>query len=140
MRYNKLIPELNVMDIKKSLDFYVNTLRFSVEYDRPEKKFTFLSLQGSQLMLDGTGQEGTPWFVGEPTYPRGKGMHFQIQVKDIKPFIEALKKAGYPIKAEPMEYWFRRDNALVGMNAFLVMDPDGYLLMFYEGLGMKPAS
>jgi catechol 2,3-dioxygenase-like lactoylglutathione lyase family enzyme len=32
MEFNKLIPELSVSDIKKSIHFYVNILGFKIEY------------------------------------------------------------------------------------------------------------
>ena len=34
-----LVPELEVSDFAKSLDFYVRVLGFSVLYDRPERPF-----------------------------------------------------------------------------------------------------
>ncbi len=135
MEFNKLLPELSVSDLKKSLDFYVGVLGFKVEYDRPEAGFAFLSFQGSQIMLDsGNDKEDSPWFTGKMEYPRGRGIHFQFEVDKIHPVLERLKKSKYPIKVEPKEYWFRKDNAMVGMKGFLVMDPDGYLLMFNEDI------
>ena len=51
MEFNRLIPELSVSNIEKSLHFYTETLGFKVEYSRTEDKFYFLSLEGSQLMI-----------------------------------------------------------------------------------------
>ena len=45
MDYNAVIPEFVVSDIEKSRHFYCDLLGFSVEYDRPEEKFLFLSLE-----------------------------------------------------------------------------------------------
>ena len=138
MRFNPLIPELSVTDIKKSLNFYVKILGFKKVYDRPESKFAFLSFQGAQLMIEqGNDDKKSPWFTGNLKYPRGRGIHFQIEVKAILPPFNKLKKANYPIKSPPKEYWFRKDDCLIGMNGFLVMDPDGYLLMFNEDLGTR---
>jgi hypothetical protein len=50
---------------------------------------------------------------------------------------ESLKKNNYPIKTQPKDYWFKKDDTLVGMKGFLVMDPDGYLLMFNQDIGTK---
>jgi len=139
MKFNKLVPELNVSNIQASLDFYVKILKFKIEYQRSESKFAFLSYQGSQIMINQTPNSITsPWYIGKLTYPRGKGIHFQFEVKSIQPLIKNLKAIKYPLKAPPKEYWFRQDNSLLGMNGFLVMDPDGYLLMFNEDLGAKP--
>ena len=51
-----------------------------------------------------------------------------------------LKKYKYPIKENPKEYWFRKGNYLIGVKGFLIMDPDGYLLMFNEDIGTKKIS
>lgn len=52
MRFNSLIPELTVSDIEKTKEFYINVLSFRIEYERPEDKFVFLSLEGNQLMFE----------------------------------------------------------------------------------------
>jgi lactoylglutathione lyase len=140
MRFNKLIPELTVSSLKNSLDFYVKTLGFKIEYERPESGFAYLSLQGSQLMLDeGNDDPKSAWFTGKMQYPRGRGIHFQLEVKKIQPFLTALSKIKYPLKAQPKDYWFRQGRRMIGMRGFLVMDPDGYLLMFNEDIDTKPA-
>jgi catechol 2,3-dioxygenase-like lactoylglutathione lyase family enzyme len=136
MKFNKLIPELSVLNIEKSLEFYTKILGFKVEYKR--EGFAFLSLQGTQIMIDdGNDNSDSPWYTGKLEYPRGRGIHFQIEVKDITPLFESLKKNNYPIKTQPKDYWFKKDDTLVGMKGFLVMDPDGYLLMFNQDIGTK---
>lgn len=141
MKFNHLIPELSVSDLQRSLHFYVDILGFTVEYDRPEKQFAYLSFQGSQLMLDETNNDPkSSFFVGILEYPRGKGMHLQIDIDDLAPLLASLKKHKYPLKNPPTEYWFRKKNKLIGMRGILIMDPDGYLLMFNEDLGKKPLS
>lgn len=140
MNFNKLIPELSVSNFQASLDFYTRLLGFAVEYERDESNdFAFLSLQGSQIMLSGGNTDpDSAWFTGGLDYPRGRGIHFQLEVDGIQPILERLRQNGYPLKAEPRVYWFRKDAELLGMNGFLVMDPDGYLLMFNEDIGTKP--
>ena len=64
MKMNTLVPEMIVSDLKRSLDFYCLVLGFKIEYERPEDKFTFLSFQGSQLMLEQDDLEESPWRVG----------------------------------------------------------------------------
>lgn len=51
MKFNKLIPELSVSNLNESLKFYVNSIGFKIEYQRPENKFVFISYQGTQFML-----------------------------------------------------------------------------------------
>lgn len=79
MKYNHLIPELSVFDFNKSLNFYTKILGFTVEYDRPEYEFAYLSFQGSQLMIEqGKDNKESPWYTGELVYPRGRGVHLQL--------------------------------------------------------------
>lgn len=54
MKFNTLIPELEVLNIKASKNFYIEVLGFKLEYERKEDKFVFLSKDGSQLMLEET--------------------------------------------------------------------------------------
>ena len=61
MDYQAVIPEFVVSDIEKSRHFYCDLLGFSVEYERPEEKFLFLSLEDCQLMLEeGSAEELAP--------------------------------------------------------------------------------
>lgn len=131
MQFNRLIPELSVSDLSKSLDFYIGILGFKIEYER--KKFIFLSFQGSQIMLDeDNNNEDSPWYTGKLEYPRGRGIHFQFEVDSIEPLLEKLKEKKWPIKTEPKVYEFRKEKEIIKMKGFLVMDPDGYLIMFNE--------
>jgi hypothetical protein len=49
--FNRLIPELYVADIGRSLDFYCGLLGWSVAYERLEDRFAFLEHHGAQLMV-----------------------------------------------------------------------------------------
>ena len=139
-KFNHLIPELSVSDLKKSLHFYVEILGFSIEYERPEEQFVYLSFQGSQLMIDQDDNNPKSHFsVGKLEYPRGRGMHLQIDIDSLTPLLISLKKHKYPLKNPPTDYWFRQNEKYIGMRGILIMDPDGYLLMFNEDLGEKQA-
>ena len=135
MKFNKLIPELAVSDIKKSIDFYNKILGFKIEYDRPDDKFVFLSFQGSQIMVQ---QTNSKWNTGKLEYPFGRGVNFQIEVDDISPLLESLKKHNYPLFIETKDNWYLQNDVLLGNREFLVKDPDGYLLRFAQDLGSKP--
>ncbi|MCL5010980.1 MAG: VOC family protein [Patescibacteria group bacterium] len=135
MKFNKLIPELSVSNFEKSLKFYTKVLGFKVEYMRNESKFVFLSLAGNQIMIEQT--KGGAWDTGKLEYPFGRGVNFQMEVADINTIFESLKKNNYSVFVEPQENWYRRNNRLVGNKEFLVKDPDGYLLRFFEDLGDK---
>ena len=139
MNFNKLIPELSVSNFDVSLKFYTSVLGFKIEYQREEqKKFAFLSYQGSQIMIEEyQGDSNAPWNTGKLEYPFGRGINFQIDVDDIEPIVESLVQNNYPIKMLPEENWYRRENELLGNKEFLIVDPDGYLLRFSQDIGFK---
>ncbi len=122
MRFNKLIPELSVSNYKKSLDFYTK-LGFKVEYVR--EKFAFLSLEGSQIMIEEVDDH---WKVGELEYPFGRGINFQIEVDNINELAKIVKNKFREL--EENEYLV--NGKIVKCKEFLVQDPDGYLLRFSE--------
>lgn len=135
MYFNKMIPELSVTNLEKSIRFY-KTVGFKIEYERPENKFAFLSLREIQVML----QEITnndKWELAPLTYPFGNGINFQLEVENVDKIYNDLKENNYNIAFEIEENWYRQDNKLLGNREFLVQDPDGYLLRFSEDLGEK---
>ena len=141
MKFNQLLPELSVTDIKESLKFY-KTLGFKIEYERPENKFAFISFENVQFMLqeikNGEDSSKEKWNVGELQYPFGNGINFEIDVEGkISTIYDRLKQAGYKIAFDIEENWYRQDDKLLGNKEFLVQDPDGYLLRFSEDLGEK---
>ena len=131
MKFNKLIPELSVSDFTRSLKFYTD-IGFKVEYTR--ENFAFLSLQGSQIMIEKANDK---WRTGDLEKPFGRGINFQIEIDDIKLVLKLLKKNNYPIFAEPEDNWYKVKDKLIGSREFLVQDPDGYLLRFSKNLGFK---
>ncbi|HLD85373.1 MAG TPA: VOC family protein [archaeon] len=132
MRFNKLIPELSVSDFEKSLGFYTKTLGFHVEYTR--ENFAFLSLQGTQLMIEKTN---SIWKTGKLEHPFGRGINFQIEVKDTSPILRSLRKNKRVLFRKPKDSWRRKADMMLGSREFLVQDPDGYLLRFSQKLGTK---
>lgn len=134
MEFNKLIPELSVSNLAKSLNFYIDTVGFKIEYQRPENKFVFISLGEVQFMLQEIA-ENEKWDVGELKYPFGNGINFQIEVDNVEKIYNNLKENGYKIAFKMEENWYRQDNKLLGNKEFLIQDPDGYLLRFSQDLG-----
>ncbi|MBN1940771.1 MAG: VOC family protein [Candidatus Diapherotrites archaeon] len=137
MKFNKLVPELAVSNLEKSIEFYTKALGFKIEYSREENSFVFLSFEGSQIMLE---QINNKWDTGKLAYPFGRGINFQITVKNLDKIVKSLKANNYPIKMEPKDNWYRKGNKLLGNREILVMDPDGYLLRFSQDLGKKRKS
>lgn len=135
---NNLVPEMLVTDLERSLSFYRDTLGFKVEYQRPEHFFAFLSFNGAQLMLEQDDQEESAWRVGPLQAPFGRGMNLSIECPDIRQLAAALAHAGFALRREIQECWYRHDELLHGELNLLVLDPDGYLLRFTEDLGFEP--
>lgn len=136
--FNMLIPELKVLDFKKSLDFYTRLAGFEVLYDRPENDFAMLGINGARLMLEGFTDKSRSWLVGQMERPFGRGIHLQIEIQDVQSLYQNFKKTEYPIFFEMEEKWYRIANKETGNKQFLVQDPDGYLLRFFENIGFRP--
>ncbi len=75
--------------------------------------------------------------VNEPPY--GRGVTFKIEVDDLGRLLAALKTANWPLHAGPREVWRSAGDYEEGQIGVFVQDPDGYLLLFYEDLGPRPA-
>lgn len=135
MYWNKIIPELSVTNLENSLKFY-KTISFKVEYERPENKFAFISLGEIQFMLQEIS-DNDKWNVAPLIYPFGNGINFQLEVTNLNEIYNNLKTANYKIIFDIEENWYRQDNKLLGNKEFLIQDPDGYLLRFFEDLGEK---
>ena len=136
MKSNSLVPELSITDYQKTLRFYTEILGFKVEYRREEEGFAYLSLGESQIMVDQIGKTRT-WMTGEFEYPLGRGINLQIEVPDVDSLVQRLRENGVDLFMEPEEKWYRKDKVEVGNKQFLVQDPDGYLLRFFEDLGTR---
>ena len=136
MNFKTLVPELTVTDINVSLSFYQG-LGFKLEYQREAEKFAFVSLGGAQIMLEQFHESG--WNTGTLETPFGRGVNFQIEVREITPLLAALEKMVHPLYREAKETWRRVNTELIGETEFLVQDPDGYLLRFSQYVGSRPA-
>lgn len=137
-----LTPELACTDIKASLPFYTEVLGFDIQYQRPEEGFAMLIRQGSRLMLDQigtvsiTGTDRT-WAAGPLEYPLGRGINLQMQTTNVDALYAKVQQSGAKIFLPMEEKWYRRDDVLLGNRQFIVQDPDGYLLRFFEDLGER---
>ena len=138
MKWNALVPELIVTDLEKSYYFWVNILGFSVKYQRTEDKFMYLELNGVQFMIEEL--QGDQWVTGELNYPLGRGINFQLEVKQLDDILNRLHKAQWSIFSGLEERWYRAENVEHGQKQFLVQDPDGYLLRIIAVIGDRAIS
>ena len=129
MKFNSVIPELMVEDIVRTKDFYIGILQFKIEYERPENKFVFLSLENIQMMFE---QENGHWSVGILEHPYGRGINFEMTVSDVEGLYKRVLDSGIkPFREMKISHYRNGDEDIV-QKEFLVQDPDGYLLRFTD--------
>ena len=128
-KFNSLIPELTVSNIKRSLDFYQNVLLFEIVYSREKDGFYFLKYQESQIMIE---QLNDNWITGELTYPFGRGINFQIKTNEIDRLIDRVKLSRKTFFRSPFSSEYKTTWGVEKVREFLIQDPDGYLLRFSQ--------
>jgi catechol 2,3-dioxygenase-like lactoylglutathione lyase family enzyme len=136
---NALVPEFAVSDWRKSKSFYCDVLGFDCAYEREEEGFCYLRLGEAELMIDQIGQ-GRTFEAGHlpDVYPFGRGLNVQIRVPSISPLVEALAGIAHPLFLPVEDRWYRIGVEEVGNRQFVVADPDGYLLRFFQDMGSRP--
>ena len=131
MKFKRLIPELKVSNLEASKALYLDGLGFRIRYERPEDKFAFIELDGSQIMLY-ESLSGS-WNTGGLVYPFGRGINLQMIVNDVDKLYERVKKKNLVLfqemSREKYSEWL--------VEEFLVQDPDGYLLRFQQEVKSK---
>jgi catechol 2,3-dioxygenase-like lactoylglutathione lyase family enzyme len=132
----RLVPELVCADLARSLAFYVDLLGFSILYQRREERFAYLAREGVEIMLE--QPTGRSFVAAALEAPYGRGINLQIEVSDVDRLHDTVA-AVMPLFLEMEETWYRRDELLMGNRQFIVQDPDGYLLRFFQDLGTRPA-
>ena len=134
----RLIPELEVEDLDRSLAFYTGILGFRVLYARPEERFVFLDLEGANLMLEEAAGPGRRFHIAPLEPPFGRGVNFQIQVANVDALHARVLAAQSQVVLAMEDRWYRRTDHETGNRQFVVADPDGYLLRFFTDLGQRP--
>lgn len=133
-----IVPELDVADLEKSLDVYLNVLGFRCHVRRQKEKFAYLVREGAHLMLEEAGGPGRRFSTAPLERPYGRGVNLQIEVSDVDALYAAVRNAGLTIIIPIEERWYRHDDIELGNRQFVVADPDGYLLRFFSSLGRRP--
>lgn len=72
------------------------------------------------------------WDTAELERPLGRGINFQIDIEDIEPVLDRLKKQSIPLFREPTITQYKSNERTFIQKEFLVQDPDGYLLRFSQ--------
>jgi hypothetical protein len=95
-----------------------------------------LDLNGAQLMLE-QADTGRKFLTGPLEHPYGRGANLQIEVANVVSLYAGVATDGAPIPLPLEEKWYRIGDELAGNRQFVVEDPDGYLLRFFQDLGRK---
>lgn len=132
-----LVPELSVSDWARSRAFYVDLLGFAIRYERPAEGFSYLDLNGAELMIDqlGLGRDFDQGFAP----PFGRGVNLSIEVADAAGLAARILAAGHRLHLPLEDRWYDMADQQTGNRQFILADPDGYLLRFYSDLGLRPA-
>lgn len=87
-------------------------------------------------MLEERGR-GRNWITAALEAPLGRGVNFQVSVRALAPILEALGRVDWPLFLAPETKWHRTDEIEVGVDQFLVQDPDGYLVRVSASLSQR---
>lgn len=68
-------------------------------------------------------------------YPFGRGVNFQIEVSHVDRVLEQATTLGHAPLIPMEERWYKTAHGMVGNRQFVVADPDGCLLRFFQDLG-----
>jgi catechol 2,3-dioxygenase-like lactoylglutathione lyase family enzyme len=132
-----VIPELDVVDLDRSWRFYVEALGFGCRVERPEERFAYLARGPVHLMLEQADGPGRRFRTAPLEYPFGRGINLQIEVPDVDLLHDQATRAGATIYLPLEDRWYRQGDEEAGNRQFVVIDPDGYLLRFFSGLGKR---
>ena len=133
-----LVPELLVTDLDRSLAFWCGLIGFAVLYDRPDERFSMVKLGTAAVMLEERQPGARQWLTGPLEPPLGRGINLQIAVPAVRPILDRLAAAGWPLFMAAEAKWYRAGAVELGVHQFVVQDPDGYLLRPSEELGTRP--
>jgi catechol 2,3-dioxygenase-like lactoylglutathione lyase family enzyme len=131
------VPELLCSDFDRSLAFYRDVCGFHMRYERPEDRFAYLEREGAELMLEQLTDGPRSFLAGPLEQPFGRGMNLQIEVADVDQLHASVIAAGHRVLLSLEERWYRDGDHQLGNRQFIAVDPDGYLLRFFTGLGRR---
>lgn len=139
-----LTPELCCSKIKMSLHFYTEVLGFTIQYQREEDGFAMLEREGARIMLDqiknsSDNKNDRTWVLGALEMPFGRGINLQIQTENVDDLYNNIQQFGANIFLPIEDKWYRANDVELGNRQFIVLDPDGYMLRFFQDLGERKA-
>ena len=73
-------------------------------------------------------------------HPFGRGVNFEVQASDLEAIQSRLEAARVRIYFGPEIRWYRVGAVEIGVEQFLVQDPDGYLIRLQRKIGERLAA
>lgn len=135
-----LVPEIDVADLAASLLVYRDVFGFEVLAERAEETFAYLAIGPAHLMLQEADGPGRRFRTAPLERPYGRGVNLQITVPDVSASYERVQRTDLEIIVPLEDRWYRQSDLERGNRQFVVADPDGYLLRFYQDLGSRSLS
>lgn len=123
------------------LGFYVSDLAATVDFysklgfQKIRQDVTIAEMSLGQMKLQfidkETAKEQDKSFQKEAFgEPKGTGLYINIEVDNVDAYYQSLKDKGLKPSTEPRDW-------LWGQREFVIRDPDGYKLVFYEKISWK---
>lgn len=113
---------LFVKDIDKTIEFY-EKLGFNFKTRTADHATAYLNWFWMEFVAEDKAEPSV--FQGQLDEHRPGNIFVHISVQDVDEFYEALLAKGLKPAAEPRDFsWGRRE--------FVIRDPDGYKLVFFE--------
>jgi catechol 2,3-dioxygenase-like lactoylglutathione lyase family enzyme len=131
----KLVPELDVSDIGHAVEFYTAVCGFGVLYKRDEERFAYLERDGAEIMLQEATGPGRRFRTAPLERPFGRGVNLQIEVGDVASLYRRMVAEGLEPVVPLERRAYRVESQEVENEQFVVADPDGYLLRFWQDAG-----
>ncbi len=137
MRVNKLTPNLEVRDIRETVNFYTSVLGFSLNMAVPitqdgidqefakgkEYVYALVSKDNVEFMFQRSDSFKNDVMLASDE-SLGASVTFYMEIEGLSSFYNQIKDKVTSI-TEPKLAWY-------GMNEFYIKDPNGYILGFAE--------
>jgi len=137
-KQSPLVPELVCSNFEDSFSFFTDILGFNVQYRSQGGGFAMLERQGAFVMLEQLAAEDPEvWLVAPLEVPFGRGINLRIETDDVDLLYARVLSSGADIFRPLEDKWYRGEDVERGNRQFIVQDPDGYLLRFYQSLGER---
>lgn len=120
---SRLVPEIDVEDLGRSLAFYIGEIGFRVLFERLEERFAYLDLAGVHLMLQEAAGPGRRFRTAPLEHPYGRGVNLMIEVSAVDALHSRVQAAGCEIVIPLEERWYRENEFENGQRQFVVADP-----------------